>query len=837
MTESNPTHPLSTKDSEDETSHSDAPSGYGAGWADRRTLEIEEDPLIGTVLNDTYRISRVIGEGGMGRVYEAWHTRIRKKRYAIKVLHPEYARNEGILKRFQREAETAASVSHPNAVGVYDVAVTPQERPYLVSEYLEGIDLSHRIKQAHPLPETFIRHVALQVASALIEAHSRGVVHRDLKPQNIFLLYGPNGEIPALPIAKVLDFGLSRFLDDSDSELTRSGMVMGTPSYMSPEQARGERADHRVDVYGIGAMLFACVAGRPPFKSSSPQATVLAVMNEEAPRPSKLNPDVSPDLELIIQRAMARDPERRYSTMQELYQALEVLHSEPEAPRQSRLPLDSLTRRAESPSLRGQLVAYWVVSLIGGLGASLAALWGGVALRHGVWPLEPRVTFWLALVVFAAFGAPLVSTVRVLRSRIWGNTAMIAQALSTTRRVVLSGATAYALVSTLLLMLNVAGELYPARDVLRQTALSTFPGVALVAFAAGALAALAAGFREHLLAPGGWVARARTPEQNRRRRLVAGPAIVFAAVLLASFSVVAARNWPLNITSVAAVSVRAESLAAAAQPEAIDRSLVTGTLPASTPTATATADTPTDGDAVQSQDLEEPNDETSEQDLGRASVEELSRAISQGTKGLTELTQKYPNDPGALRALAFDQASGSNGLVQAAETFKTLFRVDPSSVHNQDIQQIIVSMARSNGTAMHKAFELMANGMGHVGPDLLYRLSTSDRERRAQARTYLARSSVRQRFSPALQVTFDFQFAPSCNSREALLPRAAQFGDERTLALLNSYANNTKTGCGPKRTSPCRARCPEEAAKFEDTAKIISARLQSANGTGATRER
>src|SRR5690606_39902971 len=130
-----------------------------------------------------------------------------------------------------------------------------------------------------------------------------------------------------------LDFGLSRFLDDADSELTRSVMVMGTPSYMSPEQARGERADHRVDIYGLGAILYACVVGKPPFKSSSPQATVLSVMNEEAPRPSNLNPDVAPDLELVIQTAMARDPERRYQTMVEFSEALEALPGDAAHPR------------------------------------------------------------------------------------------------------------------------------------------------------------------------------------------------------------------------------------------------------------------------------------------------------------------------------------------------------------------------------------------------------------------------------------------------------------------------------------------------------------------------
>ena len=206
----------------------------------------EADPLLNTTLSRTYRITRTIGEGGMGRVYEAWHTRIKKKRYAIKVLHPEFARSPEVLSRFQREAEAAASISHPNAVGVYDVALTRSGAPYLVCEYLEGVDLSTHIKAHAPLTPETAKHIALQVCDALIEAHSRGVVHRDLKPQNVFLVGDFTDGVPERPTAKVLDFGLSRFVGGGDSELTKTGVVMGTPSYMAPEQARGERVDHRV---------------------------------------------------------------------------------------------------------------------------------------------------------------------------------------------------------------------------------------------------------------------------------------------------------------------------------------------------------------------------------------------------------------------------------------------------------------------------------------------------------------------------------------------------------------------------------------------------------------
>src|SRR5690606_1281207 len=291
-------------------------------WAGLPTGE-EADVLLGRSLNDTYVIEAALGEGGMGRIYRARHTRIPQKLFAIKVLRPELARNPGVQARFQREAETAACISHPNVVGVYDVGRTLDGWSYLVCEFLEGADLAAYIEQKGRLDTATAVHIALQVCDALTAAHERNVVHRDLKPHNVFLLADGTGEVPERPTIKVLDFGLSRFLDTSDAQLTRTGVIMGTPAYMAPEQARAERGDHRVDIYGLGTVLYATLTGQAPFKEDNLHATVLAVMTGDPERPRTLNPDIPEALELVIQRAMAKDAKDRYATMAELRAALE----------------------------------------------------------------------------------------------------------------------------------------------------------------------------------------------------------------------------------------------------------------------------------------------------------------------------------------------------------------------------------------------------------------------------------------------------------------------------------------------------------------------------------
>ncbi|MBI4951125.1 MAG: serine/threonine protein kinase [Myxococcales bacterium] len=279
-------------------------------------LGSERDDLIDVVLGGTYRLLRVVGEGAMGRVYEAQHTRIAGKRFAVKILHPELVRHEDVRERFLREAEAAALVDHPNVVGVYDVGATADGCPYLVAELLAGEDLSGRLEREGTLPVARAVRIARQVAQALGAAHARGVIHRDVKPENVFL----TGD-PARPMVKVLDFGISH-LDKSGKRLTKIGTVMGTPWYMPPEQGRGQRVDHRADIYGLGGILYRALTGVAPHDKGDPGATLLDVLTQDLVAPRVLAPALPAPLEAILLRAMARRAEDRFATMQELEEAL-----------------------------------------------------------------------------------------------------------------------------------------------------------------------------------------------------------------------------------------------------------------------------------------------------------------------------------------------------------------------------------------------------------------------------------------------------------------------------------------------------------------------------------
>jgi len=291
------------------------------------------DPLLGTTLGDAYQIVRMVGEGGMGRVYEARHTRLGNKRFAVKMLHAEYARQPDVVARFQREAEAASGIAHPNVVDVYDVHHTEDGRPYLVGEFLEGEEFGDFLERVGKIPAGLAVHIARQICQALGAAHARGVVHRDMKPENVFL----TGPI-AHPTVKVIDFGISKVGDAGGTALTRTGMIMGTPSYMAPEQARGEKVNHRADVYAVGGILYRSLTGRKPFDSDDPSATLTRVLTEEPERPRSLDATIPQALELVIQRAMAKEPKDRPASMADLEADL--------------LPFDTEAAQASSGSVR-----------------------------------------------------------------------------------------------------------------------------------------------------------------------------------------------------------------------------------------------------------------------------------------------------------------------------------------------------------------------------------------------------------------------------------------------------------------------------------------------------
>jgi len=271
--------------------------------------------MIGAVLGGSYEVIRMVGEGGMGRVYEARHQRLTSKRFAVKMLHPDLARQPDVVTRFQREAEASSVVSHPNVVDVFDVSSSADGRPYIVAELLQGEELGNHLDRVKVMTPSAAAHVVRQVCAALGAAHASGIVHRDVKPENVFLT-GDGAHV------KVLDFGISKVGDNKDG-LTKTGTVMGTPDYMAPEQARGDKVDARADIYAAGAILYRAVTGKKPFEGlDDPMATLTAVLTQEPPRPTELNPGVPLALELVIQKAMAKNPAERFQSMAELDAAL-----------------------------------------------------------------------------------------------------------------------------------------------------------------------------------------------------------------------------------------------------------------------------------------------------------------------------------------------------------------------------------------------------------------------------------------------------------------------------------------------------------------------------------
>jgi serine/threonine protein kinase len=271
--------------------------------------------VIGTVLKDTYRIERLLGQGSMGGVYEASHTRL-SRRFAIKVLIPEIAARSEALVRFRREAEITSAIGHPHIVEIIDFDHMPDGEPYIVMELLEGEDLDARILRNVRLDLREVSTVMRQTSSALQAAHGKGVIHRDLKPKNIFLCQ--RGERDNF--VKLLDFGISKVLGHGGRQ-TRDQALMGSPFYMAPEQAeqRAADADVRTDVYAMGTILYEMLTGSPPFKAENIPALLYAIVHNDPPPLRSERPDLPEAVEQVVTKAMRKRPEDRFSSMDELW--------------------------------------------------------------------------------------------------------------------------------------------------------------------------------------------------------------------------------------------------------------------------------------------------------------------------------------------------------------------------------------------------------------------------------------------------------------------------------------------------------------------------------------
>ncbi|HMI82995.1 MAG TPA: serine/threonine-protein kinase [Polyangiaceae bacterium] len=274
------------------------------------------DPLVGTLVDGRYEVETVLGEGGMGVVYVVRHRSL-DKRFALKVMRAEMARDNELAARFIQEARAAAAIFHPNVVQITDFGELPNDAPYFVMELLDGAPLSKLLKMGGPPPFARALRILKQVAAALGAAHSAGVVHRDLKPDNI--------HVTSNDVVKVLDFGVAKVA--GAGRLTRTGMVYGTPHYMSPEQASGDDVDHRADIYALGIIMYEMFAGRVPFEADSYMGVLTKHMFMLPEPPSRVNAAVRElgALEDVTLKCLEKKPHARYPSMEALLAEIESI--------------------------------------------------------------------------------------------------------------------------------------------------------------------------------------------------------------------------------------------------------------------------------------------------------------------------------------------------------------------------------------------------------------------------------------------------------------------------------------------------------------------------------
>ncbi len=266
--------------------------------------------LVGAVIAERYHVLRKLGEGGMGQVYLAEHLRMKRKS-AVKVMHPGMTNDADAISRFNREAANACQIHHPNVAAIYDFGESSDGVVYLAMEYIEGESLARLLATNGALPPRRAADITRQIADGLDVAHRLGIVHRDLKPDNVLVGLGHDGR----DTVKVVDFGISKASKTEGQAVTRTGQVVGTPDYMSPEQLSGDNVDHRSDVYSLAIVTINMLTGTLPFRSDSAQTSMLLRLTERPLRLSELRPGVAwpAQLQMVLDRAMEMDVDRRYA--------------------------------------------------------------------------------------------------------------------------------------------------------------------------------------------------------------------------------------------------------------------------------------------------------------------------------------------------------------------------------------------------------------------------------------------------------------------------------------------------------------------------------------------
>jgi predicted Ser/Thr protein kinase len=327
--------------------------------------------MVGELIAGRYELEELVGTGGMSSVYRA-RDRLLERRVAIKILHEHYARDDDYVERFLREARAAAKLSHPNIVTVIDRGQA-DGRQFIVFEYVDGQNLKQLVERQGRLPVRTVLELGIEIGRALAFAHANGLVHRDVKPQNVLL---GNGDV------KVTDFGIARSLE-MKSGLTQTGTVMGTSDYIAPEQASGEGADELSDLYSLGVVLYELLAGKPPYTGDSFLVVAMRHVHDPVPSAAEARIDVPLRLDAILQRAMAKDPADRFASMGELVAELESCLAELGRPDSDRTVIMAPLRRQKAAPPAQRLPSGWrrrslIVPLIA-VAVAAVVIAGGVA--------------------------------------------------------------------------------------------------------------------------------------------------------------------------------------------------------------------------------------------------------------------------------------------------------------------------------------------------------------------------------------------------------------------------------------------------------------------------
>jgi eukaryotic-like serine/threonine-protein kinase len=343
--------------------------------------------VVGELIAGRYELEELVGSGGMSSVYRA-HDRLLERTVALKILHEQFTRDDDYVERFRREARAVAQLAHPNIVTVIDRG-EQDGRQFIVFEYVDGMNLKELMTQEGPLSPREAIELALQVARGLSFAHESGLVHRDVKPQNVLL--DADGR------AKVTDFGIAHAVDVDGMTIT--GTIMGTSNYIAPEQARGQPVDEQTDVYSLGCVLYELLAGDVPFDGDNFVAVAMRHVNDPVPSVRDVRPDVPPRLDWAIQQAMAKDHDERFESMADFAAELEACHAELDGNEGATMVVPPRRPRAKSrrPARAPRRWSIWPLVLLGvGLAAVAGGLSGAILLQgtgdSGTGAAPPRPT-------------------------------------------------------------------------------------------------------------------------------------------------------------------------------------------------------------------------------------------------------------------------------------------------------------------------------------------------------------------------------------------------------------------------------------------------------------